>query len=167
MLIRKVRILPVAFIAAAAFGITLLLSQMPFFTVLELKGLDLLFILRGPLPPPESVIIVAIDEASMAEIGQQWPWPRSLHAQLIQKLKQAGARAIGFDVLFSEPSQAAEDQAFARAVQESGNVVLVSALAAVDDQPLTTGIQAKEQGGLAGCREMAERGRRHERTLSC
>ena len=133
MLIRKVRILPVAFIAIAAFGITLLLSQMPFFTVLELKGLDLLFILRGPLPPPESVIIVAIDEASMAEIGQQWPWPRSLHAQLIQKLKQAGARAIGFDILFSEPSQAAEDQAFARAVQESGNVVLVSALAAVDD----------------------------------
>ena len=35
------------------------------------------------------------------------------------------------------------------------------------DQPLTTGIQAKEQGGLAGCREMAERGRRHELTLSC
>ena len=35
------------------------------------------------------------------------------------------------------------------------------------NQPLTTGIQAKEQRGLAGGRKMTERGRRHERTLSC
>ena len=65
-----------------------------------------MFTLRGPLPPPEPIVIVAIDEPSMAEIGRQWPWPRSLHAQLIQKLNKAGARVIGFDILFAEPSDA-------------------------------------------------------------
>ncbi len=126
-------ILPATIIAVAAFGMTLLLSNLSFFSFLELKGLDFLFTLRGPLSPPDSIVIVAIDEPSMAEIGRQWPWPRSLHAQLIQQLNQAGAKVIGFDILFSEPSEPGEDQAFARALQERKNVVLVSALSVVND----------------------------------
>jgi len=71
----KTQILPVVLVAAAAFGITLLLTNLSFFAFMELKGLDLLFTLRGPLPPPEDIVIVAIDEPSMAEMGQQWPCP--------------------------------------------------------------------------------------------
>ena len=129
----KIPILPAALVAVAAFGITLILTNLSFFTFIELKGLDLLFTLRGPLPPPEDIVIVAIDEPSMAEIGQQWPWPRSRHAQLIQKLNQAGARVIGFDILFAEPSTPDEDYTFARALQDAKNVVLVSALSTIDD----------------------------------
>ncbi|MDG4550530.1 MAG: CHASE2 domain-containing protein [Candidatus Contendobacter sp.] len=120
-------------VAVVAFGITLVLSNLSFFSFLELKGLDLLFTLRGPLPPPDSIVIVAIDEPSMAEIGRQWPWPRSLHAQLIQQLNKAGAKVIGFDILFSEPSEPAEDAELARVLRGSGNVVLVSALSVVND----------------------------------
>ncbi|MCB1781773.1 MAG: CHASE2 domain-containing protein [Candidatus Competibacteraceae bacterium] len=98
-----------------------------------LKGLDLLFTLRGVQPPPESIVIVAIDESSMAEIKQQWPWPRSLHARLIRQLHQAGAAVIGFDILFTEPSEPAEDQALAQALREAGNGVLASALSVVND----------------------------------
>ena len=119
--------------AVVAFGITLLLSNLSFLSFLELKGLDLLFALRGPLPPPDPIIIVAIDEPSMAEIGRQWPWPRSLHARLIQQLNKAGAKVIGFDILFSEPSEPAEDEELARILRGSGNVVLVSALSVVND----------------------------------
>jgi signal transduction histidine kinase len=126
-------VLPATVVAVVAFGITLLLSNLSFFAFLELKGLDLLFALRGPLPPPDPIIIVAIDEPSMAEIGQQWPWPRSLHARLIQQLNKAGARVIGFDILFAEPSEPAEDEEFARILRGSGNVVLVSALSVVND----------------------------------
>lgn len=111
----------------------LALSNLSFFSLMELKGLDLLFVLRGPLPPPDEIVIVAIDESSMAEIGKQWPWPRSLHAQLIQALNQAGARVIGFDILFSEPSEPKEDQIFADALRNSDNVVLTSALSVVND----------------------------------
>ena len=126
-------ILPAATVAAVAFGMTLLLSNLSFFSFLELKGLDLLFTLRGALSPPDSIVIVAIDEPSMAEIKQQWPWPRSLHAQLIRQLHQAGAAVIGFDILFAEPSEPAEDQALALALREAGNGVLSSALSVVND----------------------------------
>ena len=129
----KTQILPAVFIAAATFGITLILTSLSFFAFIELKGLDLLFALRGPLPSPENIVIVAIDEPSMAEIEQQWPWPRSLHARLIQKLHQAGARVIGFDILFAEHSTPDEDQAFARALQDAKNVVLVSVFSIIDD----------------------------------
>ena len=120
-------------IAIVAFGLTLAFSNLSFFSFIELKGLDLLFTLRGPLPTPDQVVIVAIDEPSIADIKQQWPWPRSLHAQLIGQLNRAGAKVIGVDILFSEPSEPNEDQAFTRALREAGNVVLVSALAVVND----------------------------------
>lgn len=126
-------LLPATLVAAATLGLTLLLVNLSLFALLELKGLDLLFTLRGPLSPPEQIIIVAIDEPSMAEIKQQWPWPRSLHARLIRQLHQAGAKVIGFDILFAEPSTPDEDQAFATAAREAGNVVLVSALSVVED----------------------------------
>ena len=120
-------------IAAVAFGLTLAFSNLSFFSFIEIKGLDLLFTLRGPLTTPNQIVIVAIDEPSIAEIKNQWPWPRSLHAKLIEQLNKAGAKVIGVDILFSEPSESAEDQAFARALREAGNVVLVSALAVVND----------------------------------
>ena len=126
-------ILPATIVAVVAFGITLLFSSLSFFAFLELKGLDLLFALRGPLPPPDPIIIVAIDEPSMSEIGRQWPWPRSLHARLIQQLNKAGAKVIGFDILFSEPSEPAEDEELARILRSRSNVVLVSALSVVND----------------------------------
>ena len=122
-------------VAIIAFGMTLLFGNLAFFTLIELKGLDLLFTLRGTLSPSDQIVIVAIDETSMAEIKQQWPWPRSLHAQLLRQLHQAGAKVIGIDILFAEPSEPAEDQALTNALREVGNAVLVSALA-VENDPL-------------------------------
>ncbi|MBK8751273.1 MAG: CHASE2 domain-containing protein [Candidatus Competibacteraceae bacterium] len=126
-------ILPATLVAVVVFGLMLLIANLSFFSFMELKGLDLLFTLRGTLSAPESIVIVAIDETSMAEIGKQWPWPRSLHAQLIRQLNQAGAKVIGFDILFSEPSGPDQDQVFARALHDAKNVVLVSALSVVND----------------------------------
>lgn len=51
-----------------------------------------------------SVRVVAIDEASLAREGQ-WPWPRARLADLVMRLKSAGARVIAFDVLFAEPDR--------------------------------------------------------------
>src|SRR6185369_2247067 len=50
------------------------------------------------------VKILDIDEASLAQIGQ-WPWPRDILAQLVDKLSESGAAAIAFDVLFAEPDR--------------------------------------------------------------
>lgn len=142
--------------ATVALGVTLVLAGLPLFSLLEMKGLDLLFVLRGTLPTPGNVVVVAIDEPSFAELGRQWPWPRSVHAQLIQQLHKAGARVIGFDILFAEPaSDPAEDQALARALRGAGNIVLASDLAVVDDpffrytirvDPIPTFKEAAEAG---------------------
>jgi adenylate cyclase len=50
------------------------------------------------------VVIVDVDEPSLAELGQ-WPWPRSTLASLVNRLRQDGAAAIGFDVVFAEPDR--------------------------------------------------------------
>jgi adenylate cyclase len=120
-------------IAAAAFVAMLILTNLPFLFLLELKGLDFLFLLRGRLPPPPEIVIIAIDEPSFAEISKQWPWPRSIHAHLVEQLKKAGAKVIGFDILFTERSQPEEDRALERAMQEAKNVVLLSQQVIVDD----------------------------------
>jgi adenylate cyclase len=120
-------------IAIGAFVVVLILTNLPFLFLLELKGLDLLFLLRGPLPPPPEIVIVAIDEPSFAEISQQWPWPRSIHARLIEQLKKAGAAVIGFDILFTERSQPEEDRALEQAMQEAKNVVLLSEQVVTND----------------------------------
>lgn len=76
---------------------------------------DLVATAVPPHPSPD-VVVVAIDEPSFADVGAQWPWPRSLHGRLVQALRAAGARAVGFDIVFAEPSTPAEDAAFAAAL---------------------------------------------------
>ncbi len=68
---------------------------------LRLKTFDLYQIALAPKPTPQQVIIVDIDEKSLDELGQ-WPWPRSTLAKIIDKVGQAGAVAVGLDILFPE-----------------------------------------------------------------
>ena len=75
-----------------------------FLRFMELKALDLRMFSRGKLPPGGETVIAAIDEKSLSELGR-WPWPRTNLAQLIDKLKRYGAKAVGFDIVFSEPDQ--------------------------------------------------------------
>ena len=71
----------------------------------------------------EDIVIIAIDDNSLNRIGA-WPWPRATHAKLINTLDAAGADIILFDVLMSEPTDAANDAALADAMRKSGKVVL-------------------------------------------
>jgi adenylate cyclase len=113
---------------------TLVLSLLPVAQLLELKGYDLFHALRRPLHPPAEIVLVAIDEPSFAEIGKQWPWPRSLHGRLVGTLKEEGASVVGFDILFAEPSLAEEDRAFAAATRDAANVVLASDIEILGDR---------------------------------
>ncbi len=58
---------------------------------LELSAVNLAFQVRGLQPARSPVVIVAIDDASCATTGLQWPWPRTYLAQLVDRLKAAGA----------------------------------------------------------------------------
>ncbi len=52
--------------------------------------------------PSDKIAVIAIDDVSIANIGR-WPWPRDLHADMIQLLSEGGARVIGETVFFLEP----------------------------------------------------------------
>ncbi len=65
----------------------------------------------------QEVIVIGIDEPSFQEIGLQWPWPREIHASLIQTLEEQGASVVAFDLLFPEESSAQSDAALAASVQ--------------------------------------------------
>ncbi|MDR9772643.1 adenylate/guanylate cyclase domain-containing protein [Rhizobium hidalgonense] len=93
-----------------------LLSRLPAWSLLELRSFDYLSTVDDPRPPQGGPVIVAIDEPSLADINAQWPWPRSLHAELISQLRAAGARAIGLDIIMAEPSNPDNDAAIAKAV---------------------------------------------------
>lgn len=112
--------------------IGIILSLLPFGELVELKGYDLFHFFRRPPGPPKDIVIVAIDEPSFSEIGLQWPWPRSLHAGLIDVLKRENASVIGFDIAFFEPSQSEEDAALAQAMHRAANVCLASEIGKID-----------------------------------
>jgi diguanylate cyclase (GGDEF)-like protein len=71
------------------------------------------------------VAIVEIDSESLREIGR-WPWPRAEHARLIERLTEAGTRALGYEVLFIDADQtdAAGDGRLEEALGRHGRVVL-------------------------------------------
>jgi len=75
--------------------------------------------------PADDLVIVAIDEQSLRELGR-WPWSRRIHADLIRKLTAAGAKAIALNIVFAEPDLAdpAADQDLAAALAANGRVVL-------------------------------------------
>src|SRR5580658_2255999 len=70
----------------------------------RLRTFDLLQVLRPRQQTARPVVIADIDEASLKEIGQ-WPWPRTIVADLVTRLRELGAVAVGFDVIFAEPDR--------------------------------------------------------------
>ncbi|MBI4492605.1 MAG: adenylate/guanylate cyclase domain-containing protein [Chloroflexi bacterium] len=90
---------------------------------LQLQTGDVLFKTRPEQTEPR-VVIVGIDEqtmAGLAEYGRLFTWPRSLHARVINNLREAGARVIVLDLLFDVPAPG--DDELAQAIKAAGNVV--------------------------------------------
>jgi adenylate cyclase len=71
---------------------------------LRLRSFDFYQTLKPREVRIRPVVIVDIDEDSLRAIGQ-WPWPRTVIAELVTRLQQLGAAAIGFDVIFPEPDR--------------------------------------------------------------
>ncbi len=77
-----------------------------------------------PLAVDPRILVVAIDDRSLESLGR-WPWPRSVHAELLDRLAAAGARSVLLDVIFSEPSSNPDsDRQLARSLCRAGNVLL-------------------------------------------
>jgi len=82
----------------------------PWGKALEMRFLDLWFNIRGPINPPNDVVVVAIDEDSYGVLGYplNQAWPRAVHATLLKRLAAAGAKRVAFDIGFFDPWPIAE-----------------------------------------------------------
>jgi len=63
----------------------------------ELDTVDTRFSVRGTEAPPDDLVIVQIDDVTFDELAEQFPFPRSFHADLLDRLREDGARAVAFD----------------------------------------------------------------------
>jgi CHASE2 domain-containing sensor protein len=115
--------------ALCAVGCGILLHEFAFGKGLILSSYDLLQVWRGDRPVSDAVMVY-LDEISHLRLKQPQnaAWNRSLHAQLVDRLTAAGARAIVFDIVFSDPNgnDPAGDERLATAIQKSGRTILAA-----------------------------------------
>lgn len=77
-------------------------------------------------PASGKVVFVAIDDRSIREL-ETWPWPREIHADLLDRLLALGATEVFFDVDFSTPSTPASDGRLADALDRAGGMAILPA----------------------------------------
>ncbi len=97
----------------------------------ENVDLKLLFNMRGQRQVPSDVVVVSLDKLSSEKLNQPYKpvrWHRSLHASLIENLVKAGAAVITFDMVFNESRSTDDDNLFAEAIRNAGNVVLCESI---------------------------------------
>lgn len=92
-----------------------------FLSTIDLKASDAMFMLRGARSAPPEIVIVAIDERSVNELGR-WPWSRTTTASLVEALSEA--KTVALDIVFSEEQDARADSRLSDAITSSRNVVL-------------------------------------------
>ena len=146
-LFRTVRkVLIGAAIGLAAAVAAALLGLIPLVDTFERKTYDWrIQRTADPASARKDIVLVAIDQSSVRNLEPlvgRWPWPRMIHASLVDYLARAQARVIVYDVIFSERDRrsftvgdqtwtgAESDRALAEATARAGNVVHVVDVAA-------------------------------------
>ena len=113
-------------------GLVLPLLLAPWLGRADAMARQILFRWRGPLTPPENLVLLGIDEASLdtelADFGP-WPWPRAVQATLAREALRKGAKSVVFNIVFAGPSAfgPADDQAFRELLEPWKNQVYLSA----------------------------------------
>ncbi len=87
--------------ALVVVAVFILWKSTDFFEALERRFYDMASVQSSRLPS-DRIAVIAIDDQSIANIGR-WPWPREIHAELIDKLAGAKAKTIAYNILFFEP----------------------------------------------------------------
>src|SRR5215203_2724009 len=96
-----------------------------------LASVDTRFSIRGDEGPRDDIALVLIDDTTSRELPVRFPFPRSLHAQVIDAVNRDGAKTIAYDVEFLQPTKPPEDNALIDAVARAGPNKVVLA----DSQP--------------------------------
>lgn len=105
---------------------------------LEATMTDFRLMLRGSLPSPSTVSIVAIDDEAVRQAGG-FPLPRVVLAQLVQRIAELQPKAIALDLLLLDPGAPDDDAALAKTLRAAPSVIGAAAV-------YTTGVQTLQAG---------------------
>lgn len=111
-----------------------LLTLLPPAREVQIRLSDTLVRISPPPHTPSTVILVSIDEKSLQRHGR-WPWSRALLAKLVDNLTQGGAKAVGLDILLSEPESPESDRALQGSLLSNKTAVLVDKIGNLPDGP--------------------------------
>jgi adenylate cyclase len=100
----RLRALLIALVALAAAAIAITAWATNVFQTLEGSTVDARFAIRGRQPVPPSIVVVEVDAATFQSLGLRWPFPRRIHARLIERIAKDRPAAIVYDVQFTERS---------------------------------------------------------------
>ncbi len=113
-------------VAVIAAGVGILTYGFGLLRASEFDSVDARFAIRGEEKPPAGIVLVLVDDLTFDQLDEQWPFPRSMHARVIDQLRKDGARAIAYDVQFTEPTIPREDNALINSVARMGGVTLAT-----------------------------------------
>lgn len=109
-------------------------TNIPLGQIMERQAQTLFFELRGPVPAPENIVILAIDDSSLEathleELKAGFPWKRAAYAKAIDRLTAAGARAVALDIEFPGISRfgLADDKQFLQSLDRHSDQVVLAA----------------------------------------
>jgi len=139
---RRIRMFLLLGVAAVTVALGLIAYSADWFERAELDTVDLRFGIRGDEDPPKDIVVVGVDDDTFSDLREQWPFPRSMHGKVIDRLKADGAKVIGYDVQFTEPTEPDEDNALIEATGNAGNVVF--ATTEVEDDGTTAVLGGEE-----------------------
>ena len=114
-------------------------------SIADLKLQDVRFRLRGERRASDKIALVAVDDATIAAYGK-WPLPRDSYALLIAALEQAGARAVGFDLLFLGPDRQDSQYDALLAAVTAGYPNVVHAIAFLSETSVAPGAEDAATG---------------------
>src|SRR5438270_13221428 len=101
---KRLRTLLLVLVAAFATALGIVAYGTHLFRSLELSTVNTRFSIRGNEKAPKDIVIVGIDSQSFSEVNKQWPFPRAVEARLLNHIAAGHPKAVGFDVVFSQPS---------------------------------------------------------------
>ncbi len=130
---RRRRLLAAVALGALVLGLTLHATNA--LRSVELETVDARYAIRGEHAVPNDLAIVAMDDRTFSDLGVQYPFPRSLHGQVIDRLRRAGARLIVYDIEFRGRSTPREDRALLDALDRARPVIVGATATDASGQP--------------------------------
>jgi adenylate cyclase len=108
---------------------------------LENQSVDARFTIRGTQTAPADIVIVDIDDKTFHDLQRRWPFPRAYQAGIANRLNRDGAKLIGFDIQFTEPSELGpeDDNALILACRRARTCVFADTEIGPKGQSLTFG----------------------------